>query len=261
VPNIYDSSTGIISIWIVPSDVYTIPEVYQVSDFYFFGTSNVVFGTYTSPCRTHQRRRRGLLVASRWTAEAIPSSRTSSIGPTSSSSPTSSLGGERVHQGGQHQRVVRRRVRRERLRHHRRVRRAGNLYVRPLPPDGSATGGFYVGRPSPFRLYVESDDPNTIPPSSVSTRCTSREDDHYISRSITAGGITITFTPDGSATAAALQRGPGGDDHAGLPSGRRRSQRGAGTPHSFPFPCCRFVHLQMAVPSPGRSTSSSRVLT
>jgi hypothetical protein len=83
--------------------------------------------------------------------------------------------------------------------------------------------GFYVGRAFAMQMFLQTVDPQTIAAVSafsyavhIPTRI-----DHYIGVSVpgTAGGLTITFQPDGSATAAAFNGGAGGNPTTpGLPT-------------------------------------------
>jgi len=81
--------------------------------------------------------------------------------------------------------------------------------------------GFYVGQGFAFQMFLESFDVNTIAAVSafsytvhIPTRI-----DHYIGKSILAAGTTITFQPDGSASTAAFNGGPGGGPASpGLPT-------------------------------------------
>jgi len=226
VPNIYDLIDWYsFQYGITPSDVYTIADVYQVSDFYFFGTSNVVFGTYTTPVShvINVGRSVGCLVDVAWTAEGIPSSQnifdwtnvfiiTDIFGSAANAFIKAwaniNVSSDGVFDGD--------------------VYAITDVYAVPDIWYFSATSsgwqryraGFYVGRAFAIQMYVESDDPNTIASVSALSYAVHipARIDHYISRSITAGGITITFTPDGSATAAAFNGGPGGDPTTpGLP--------------------------------------------
>jgi len=207
------------------SDVYAIPDVYLVSDFYFFSSSNVVFGTYTAPTShvIDVGRSVGCLIDATWTAEGFPSSQnifdwtdifsiTDIFGSASNAFikawPNINVSSDGVFDGDVFAIVD--------------VYSVQDIWASSSTSTGwqKYRAGFYIGKAFWMQMYVESDDPNTIASVSafsyavhIPTRI-----DHYIGESITAGGITITFTPDGSLTAAAFNGGPGGGPSVpGLP--------------------------------------------
>ena len=70
--------------------------------------------------------------------------------------------------------------------------------------------GVYVGRRFNFRMVLASVDPNTIAEClafSYSLTVPARVD-HYLAQSVPSGGLTITFQPDGAASAGAFNGGP-----------------------------------------------------
>ena len=74
--------------------------------------------------------------------------------------------------------------------------------------------GIFPGNAWNFRLALESSDPNTIAYAtgfSFSVQLPARID-HYQNQSVPSGGLTITFTPDGSSTAQPFNGGPGSND-------------------------------------------------
>ena len=210
------------------SNVYTIPDIYAVTDIYFYPGTNVVSGTYTVPAAhfVDVGRVAGCLVDVSWTAEGIPVGQnifdwtsvfnitdifSSSANSFIKAFPNINVSQDGVFDGD--------------------VYAITNVYAVPdiWLFSNTATGwqryraGFYSGMSFALQMYVESDDPNTIAAVSAFTYAVHipARIDHYIGASVpaTAGGLTITFTPDGSATAAAFNGGPGGGPSVpGLPT-------------------------------------------
>ena len=210
----------------VSSNVYIISDVYLVSDFYFYGTSNVVSGAYTSPLShtINVGRSVGCLVDVSWVAQGITATQNifnwtnvfaitdifgSSANNLIKAFPNINVSSDGVFDGDVFAIVD--------------VYAVQDIWFYSTTSSGwqRYRAGFYVGEAFKFQMYVESDDPNTIASVSAfsyAVHIPSRVD-HYIGKSITAGGITITFTPDGTGTAAAFNGGPGGAPGSpGLPT-------------------------------------------
>ncbi len=211
---------------ITPSNVYTIPDIYQVSDIYFLqGVIDTSIGFYTIPTShfIDVGRSVGCLIDVSWVSEGIPISQNifawtdifsiTDIFASFSNAfiktwPNINVSQDGVFDGD--------------------VFAITDIYAVPdiWLSSTTSTGwqrwraGFYIGKAFAFQMYLESDDPNTIASVSAFTYAVHIVEriDHFIGKSITAGGITLTFTPDGSATPAAFNGGPGGNPTTpGLP--------------------------------------------
>ncbi len=212
----------------VPSDVYTIPNVYIIPDFYFINTSLVVTGTYTAPTShfINVGRVVGCLVDVSWVSEGIPIGQNifswtdvfsiTDIFSTSanvfiSAFPNINVSSDGVFDGD--------------------VFAITDIYTVPDIYQFSITStgwrryraGFYVGRSFAMQMFLQSVDPNTIAAVSAfsyAVHIPSRID-HYIGLATPSspGGVTVTFTSDGSLVAAAFNGGPGGGPSVpGLPT-------------------------------------------
>src|SRR5437899_1781402 len=211
----------------VVSDIYSVNDVYQLADVYFLNTvATVISGYYTIPASHYidVGRSVGCLVDCSWVSEGIPVGQNVfswtdvfSISDIFSSSanvfvtafPNIDVSSDGTLDGD--------------------VYAITNVYAVPdiWYFSSSATGfqryraGFYVGRAFAMQMFLQTMDLQTIAAVSAfsyAVHIPSRID-HYNNRLITAGGITITFTPDGSSTAAAFNGGPGGGPSVpGLPT-------------------------------------------
>lgn len=229
VPNIYDLldwynfSFGNLS----GNDVYAITNVYSINDIYFISGQPAITGYYTSPVShfINVGRVVGCLVDCSWTSEGIPIAQNiftwtdvfsiTDIFATSSNQfisafPNINVSSDGVFDGD--------------------IYAIANVYTLRDVYFSSATAtgfqryraGFYVGRAFALQMFLETVDPNTIAAVSAFTYAVHIPSriDHYIGLSIPgSGSTTITFTPDGSATAAAFNGGPGGGPAVpGLPT-------------------------------------------
>lgn len=214
-----------------PSNVYVIPDIYAVIDFYFIDLNMVVSGTYTIPSShiIDVGRSVGCLVDCSWTSSGIivgqniftitdVFSLTDIFGSTANKFATA-FPNINISSDGVF---------------------TGDLY---LIPDmyaavvldiyhyysSTSTGwqryraGFYVGQAFAMQMYLQSVDPLTAAAASAFTYAVHIPSriDHLIGVSVpgTSGGLTVMFQPDGASAPAAFNGGPGGGQAVpGLPT-------------------------------------------
>jgi Putative phage tail protein len=213
------------------ADVYAMTNMYGVADVYAFSgplPSNVTAGVYTIPAShiINVGRNVGCLVDCSWTSAGVPVGQNifawtsvfaitdifgTSANAFMSAFPNINVSSDGIFDGDIY--LVPN------------VYALGDIYADSISSTGwqRYRAGYYVGRSFDMQMFLQSTDPNTIAAVSAfsfAVHIPSRID-HLIGVSVpaTAGGLVVTFQPDGAASPAPFNGGPGGvPSSPGLPT-------------------------------------------